>query len=486
MLASPDYPGRPAPPSMVDARRWKHSAMRFDMTHGGWENHLRLALAMKVSPSRRRAWGIPDISSCVFASIVNQLAGPLYDAAPQVTGLGALEVEVDKAGLWPLMQDFAVDLISMREMGMRIEYAPDLRELVYRPMMPFDTIVVPHPVRRDMAVGFAELILVDNGEQGCTWAWEIFDISNPAAPFQAYMVVDPKTGQVGDATQAISGEESLSGDAYPWRWTQGERAGQPFLPASFYHARKQSRFWDAYRGSEVVYGSLNMGVLQTFINHCFQDAGFPTAHGIGVRPRAVVITKPGTTQRMQSIEADPGSINLWDVVDNFTGQPTLFQLPPGANVNELVDAADKIRMQVAEYAGTSPADIVRRSADPRSAAAISVSQDGLRLNQRRSEPQLRAGDLQTIGVSAAVWNLATGASVPESGHTLVYPALPMSPDERRERREDEKHRLDNGLASDVDLFMERNPGTTRPNAVVALQRIRAERAALGSGALPAA
>lgn len=477
MFVSSGTQDRPQPVSLSDQRRWQHSALRFDMLAGQWEHHLQLALSKHVSATRRVAWGLPDFSSCLFSSIVGQLAGPLYDQVPQVTGSDALVERIDAAELWPLMQDHAVNLVGLREVGMRLDYDADHRQLTYRPMMPFDLVVKGHRHQRHVPVVLGELQLVEHGNGDCEWVWEVFDVEDPANPSQRLVGYDKERRPTVDRTAELLGED-LSGDAYPWRWTQGERAGQPFIPAVVHHARRQARMWDAWRGAEVVFGSLTVGVLQTMFVHVFKDASFPTAHAIGLEPRAVTVSNPGTQHRIASIESDPGSTNLWDVASGFAGQPQIVQLGPGGDPVKMGEALEGFRASIAEFAGVSPGDIQRRS-DPRSGYAISISNAGLRAAQRRIEPQLRAGDLALLERSAAILNLAEGGgALPESGYSIVYPAVPMSPEERQAQREDQAFRLDRGLASPLDVFIERNPGMSREAALREMQRIRAEREAL--------
>ena len=450
------------------------------MLEGGWEHHLQWALKKHVSAERRVAWGVPDISACVFSSVVEQLAGPLYDHPPTVTAPDAFGAELDRAMLWPLMQGYSVNLVGLREMGMRLDWADDLDSLVFRPVLPFDLLVKGHPKRPDIPVGFAELQLLTPlgaGEDAQPeWVWEVVDLEDADNPVHRFLRAT-KNSQPEDVTEVFAGE-TLSGEAYRYRWTQGDRAGRPFLPLVVHHAMRQAKAWDPFRGSEVVFGSLTVGVLQTMWVHTYRDASFPTSHAWGLEPRAVKVIGQGEHAKLKSMEADPGSINLWDFSGSLQpGQsPSLVQLGAGGDIEKLAAGLDGFRASISEFAGVSPSDIQRRSGDPRSGYAISVSQGGLRAAQRRIEPQLRAGDLAMLERAAALVNLAReGAPIPESGMALVYPAVPKSAEEMAAQREDETHRLDNGLASPVDIYLERNPGVTRADAIAALARIRAER-----------
>lgn len=447
------------------------------MLEGKWAHHLEAALRKHVSAQRRVAWGIPEGGGCPFSSVSEQIGGVLYDKPPSVGGAAdAFADELEAAALWPLMQDYSVNLIGMREMAMRIDWSQDLEALVFRPVLPFDLVVKGHRHRRDMPVGFAELQLLEPLEGGKPeWVWEHIDVSRPDMPIHMFQQVSKEHG-VQDVTRRFSREE-LSGEAYRYRWTTGKRRGRPFLPLTLHHAKRQAKTWDAFRGSEVVFGSLTVGVLQTMLIHVFRDCSFPTTHAVGLSPRGVKVIGQGKEAKVQSLEADPGSINLWDVSSTLQpGQsPMLQQLEPGGDIEKMSMVLEEIRTQISEFAGVSPGSVQKRSGDPRSGYAISISQAGLRAAQGKIEPQLRTGDLDMLHKSAAMLNIEVGGDHPETGMSIVYPAVPKSPEEIAAQREDESHRLDNGLASPVDIYLERNPGVTREQAIVELARIRSER-----------
>jgi len=71
-------------------------------------------------------------------------------------------------------------------------------------------------------------------------------------------------------------------------------------------------------------------------------------------------------------------------------------------------------------------------------------------------------------------NLFAGYSVPEAGYTIRYQAIPMSEQERDGMRKDLIEKIQAGIMSKVDAYMELHPGMSRERAIDELDRIRRE------------
>ena len=66
-----------------------------------------------------------------------------------------------------------------------------------------------------------------------------------------------------------------------------------------------------------------------------------------------------------------------------------------------------------------------------------------------------------------------GARYIEGGYRVLYHELPLSPDERRARREDAIEMLTAGLISPVQAYQELHPGVTPAQAKRAIAEIKA-------------
>lgn len=471
--------------SDFDDKRWDHSALRRRMLSGLWEADLEKSIANHVHSARAQAWGVPDQSSNVFCSIVTQLAA-LYDRRPHVTNTAGAEALtapgglLDQAGLWPLMPRFQSNTLGMREMLMRATHADG--QLQYRPVTPDRFVAWSRSENPSKMTGFKELrIRTDPSKGESVWTWDLVDITDPKNP--VYKVLDiGKDGEEVDATRKYLGaflkktrKSSLSGDNYPIR----DAAGTPRLDGVLYHAQAVGdTLWDAWHGCEVVYGSLKASVLWTFFGHAVLDASWPQRYAANAKVSGVSVEDAGEAGRRQSVPADPAMILIFQVLEEQGGQPIIGQWEPAANIDALFSAIGQYESRLAEFANVSPADIQRLSGEARSGYAIAITNEGKRSAQRRFEPQFRRGDIELMELSAILVNRATGSTLPETGYGVAYKALPLSAAERKAVLETIGLKVEQGLMSKIDAYMELHPGVSREEAIKELVRIRQDEAAL--------
>mgnify|MGYP007012672124 FL=1 len=70
---------------------------------------------------------------------------------------------------------------------------------------------------------------------------------------------------------------------------------------------------------------------------------------------------------------------------------------------------------------------------------------------------MRRGDLNTITISAKISNMWLGTNLPESGYSIKYYNIPLSPEEMRATMDDLSRKIDMGLISKIDAVMILNP-----------------------------
>ena len=71
-----------------------------------------------------------------------------------------------------------------------------------------------------------------------------------------------------------------------------------------------------------------------------------------------------------------------------------------------------------------------------------------------------------------------GESLPEDGYRITYHKIPRTPQEEEDQRKRWDWAVQNGQMSEVDVYMEQNPGTTEDQAIAALAAVQARRSAL--------
>jgi len=112
------------------------------------------------------------------------------------------------------------------------------------------------------------------------------------------------------------------------------------------------------------------------------------------------------------------------------------------------------------------------SGDPRSGYAIAVSRSSLREAQRKYAPSFRMADQETISISAKISNRFLGTDYPETGYRVEYHAIPLSPEESKEQRENMLSLLNAGLISKVDAIKMLHPDLDDVDAKRLLLRIQ--------------
>jgi hypothetical protein len=454
-------PQPPAPGNPDEARRVEHTRHRYAMMEGRWLPLLEARLEQQLGSVRRAAWGTGDITQCILRTTSIELA-TLYDSEPdvkhsQIAPSPNLERligstgSIARSGLWAQMARFQALVIALREMWMRVEVVDG--RLVYRPVPPHMTIAEADPARPTVPTMFGELRLryIDRKH---IWTFDLWDIRDQENP--SYRVVEALDGwQFGrDLTQALHGATYVGAD-YPAAWRRAN--GTPIIPAQLYHASNYGdRLFDPFAQIELYEGTLNLGVLYTYLQHCIRDASYPQRYAVGVRVAGTESVDGGTRASRSEVTTDPTTILMLDPVGE-TSQPMIGQYQAGSDVEKLEAVIAAVAHRLATDAGLAPSELQRTSGSARSGYAISLSQEGKRVAQRRYVMQFRAADEALVGLSAILFNRWAESNTeptnyPEGGYSVLYREIPLSPDEMQARREHVLAMLGAGLMSQIDAL----------------------------------
>ncbi len=391
--------------------------------------------------------------------------------------LGALDGApglLERLGVWSFMVDVQQRIVGLREMLVKVEQDRATGELYLRDVRPDCVQLEARPDRPELPTVYRELrwrVLADG--RG-VWAWDVYDVTDPRFP--AYRVVE--AGLAGHDGPTLA---ALEGSAYPYRYTQGDRAGLPFLPAVLYHARRTGRLWDPYREVEAVEATMDVAAAYTFLQHGLFRASYPIRWVHGAMLAGAAVEGDGSEARM-AIPTDPTSLALL-VKDPTADTVQTGQWGPGVDPVQLQMAVEKLEAALSSFDGLDVGPVLRGSSNPMSAEALTISRQTKREAQQRYGRVLEPSDVALVELIAVMSNL-TGAAppVPEQGYTVEHRLLPLSPAERRERREHNTYRLKEGLMSRVDAYIDEHPGTSREEAEVALVRVAEEQARLAAAA----
>jgi len=469
------YDCPPFPADLGDAARWEHGRLRRRLLAGQWGPDLELRLRQHFGLVRRIILGAKSLAKNRFRKLCLELACN-YHRAPLArwTG-GSLDAMfgraglVSRVGLWPMMRRVQTELIGLREMYLRPSWSPELDLPVVRKVTPDVVTARAYASAPNTPVEIRELRWRDlDGWSGWTWDWlSIADVDHPF-----YRVVEAKAdGKDGaDLTEKALTRKLSDGD-YPYRWTEGARAGRPFLPYIAYHAMRKEALFDPYEGIEVVEGSLDVAAAYTFLQHVIFRASWPQRYGIGVYV-------PGATPKQTA--AGPRSEMPTDVtsflhfdVDPNVQNPLVGQFAAGCDPEMLARVVGMLERTVSDFDGLDLSHIaVRDTANPASAEALSITREGKREAQNRYREELNPSDVETLEKLAAVCNIeGWDVALPESGFLVDYQAIPLSPEEADGKRRHNAELIAQGRLSIVDAYQSEHPGTTRDEAMAELNRI---------------
>ena len=472
----PDFPHAPNPPTPdnpADAQRWQEARRRRRMLEGTWRDDLEQRLQDHLGSVRRDAWGPISLALNPFKSIVTELS-VLYDRPPTVMhdkvrdpGIArALEV----AGLWAMMQRVQVATLALNQCFVR-PHVDERGRFSFRIVTPdfvraFATMDDP---RNPVMLLEYRLRRLPPREKGgprpLGWTVDHYEITDPEKP--VYMVhIANDDGSLGeDVSEFYLGGEFI-GDAYPFR----RSSGRPFLPFQLYHSSGGGQYlFSPYEGQELVEASLDLSVLHQMVVHTFRDASWPQRYVINLQPAGVSIVETVDGARAEVV-TDPASLIQFESIPDGDGQgqPMIGQFQAGGDPGKMEETLANMCARVASDAGVPPSDVQRLGGTARSGAAISLTNEGKRKAQRKYAQVFRDADERLVAMCAAMSNRARGAAegnrYVEGGYKVLYHELPLSPEERRARREDVIAMLEAGLVSPVHAFQELHPGVTKAQA----------------------
>lgn len=487
-------PEMPDEESQSRARRQEVRAMLLMESFGDDKDQvLRDWLLALMGEERAATMGPPDTSANTLLTIAQQLSTPgLYGlGAPFVRNRldapGMVVVQaLQDGGVWERMQFVELMARGIGDWALRIEVDSDGAEPMIRVVNaePWHLWVHCDPARYDRIVELRwRRLRVDPASGSYAWCWDVYDLT-PGA--ERYAVISADGADVSnlylslpDGTDAPPG--GLVGTAYPYRW----RDGRTFLPFVFYAALDTGGVWHEMGRRGATRGALNSITYHTYVGQVARSATGSSVIAVGLQPPVGNVGGVGQAAATPGITLNPGEILFLQPREGIN-TASITQVGPGANLDTLSRYALIYESQQAYREGLSADDVSRDTANPESAAALSIKNSGKRAAAARITPHFRRRDLDLIAKSAAMLRLSAGMDVPESGWSIEYRQIPISPEEQQQQFDYGVAQRDQGLLSTVDLYMQQHPGISRDGALQDLQRIRREEALLNATPAPVA
>lgn len=503
-------------PTAIDEERAQHQFTRMQVLLESFEEVLEDWLEEQIGAERSQVWGIPDTSANPLADLSRQLSTPgLYGIRPQVRHATA-EVEeligpdghLDRAGWYAKMQFVQYLTLGMGDMILGF-HVNARRQLTVRMVWPHNCVKIAAPDDPGQAAQFWELRtrVLDEKE---IFVWEVYDLGelgplDPATnkpsvvrePSFRIFEANPGSGRapsrrvLSDALFAAGGlgrdlshrfvlqadgtAGALVGEQYPWR----SEGGDPVFPFAFYQAMDSGQLWNVHDKRGTLRGTLNTALFWTFAAHCAKDAtgsyvivaglepGAGTVHmgdNVGIDQNPIGGNVPVVTKIVT-----PGCIEYHDIVQGAT--PFVHEVGPGVNLPNVLEFADRYELKQAVRWGLNPSDLSRQSANPSSAAALMVSNEGKREFSDQVAPHFRPVDLTSIAIAAMVLRVGGVVTFAESGYSIQYHRIPRSASERSDQRDQFTWEQEQGLRSKIQTYMVLHDGTTRADALAGLVRV---------------
>lgn len=493
----------PANPYGRDAE-WQEQRRRRRLMTGDWLTDLTRRLVREVGAERTDAWGVPQQTSNIFATINREMSAlylaPFVTRTPDGTRLAQADAgpiaefgrALTRSAFAARMIEFQPLVLGCQEYLWRV-HVFDGGRIGLRPVPP--DVVDAEPDQDDPSQLYRVRELRWR-PQVKAWCWDVL-----CAAEREYRVVrydaEGVTTEVNgwqhpeargaDVTEAVLGR-NLSGADYPYL----SPAGDPILPYELYHASALGdQLWHPTRGIESVEGALTIAVMLCFLNHVVKSASWPQRYAVnallagaevggtmydGIQIEGIAQTFQIGGPGREKVITDPALLLQFVQDPNSPGQPVIGQFLSSADPVAMETVISAIANRVAVEAGLPASDIQRMGGTARSGYAISLSNEGKRVTARRYAPAFRDPDSRMLGKMAALWSTSTGQPLPSGRWDAEYQDLPLSPDEMRERRANVIETMDAGLLSRVNGYAELNPGIDRPQALADLAAIDAERA----------
>ena len=485
----------PAPPLLDQQARARRQQDRFMILSEEYGDHgdtlVDQWIQAQVGGAAADALGPPDLSANTLLAVATQLSTPgLYGLGePRLShtdpNASALIRWMSASGYWARMQFVQRMVTGIGDWVLALSVEGD--RLCFENAYPWRlwTRSSPHSPTDVREVRWLRMRHIDptNPESPCEWFWDCYDLDT-----ETFRVLDTEGCdysnvhiQIGDGYAPVGG---LTGPAYPYRRPDGT----PFLPFIFYSDCDDGHLWHDNTRRGATRGALNTITLSTYGLRALMGASMPPTIAVNLEQPAAQAINVGDANNAGSTTAAslpsiPGTI-LFTRTTSPEVQGSIHQLSVGGNLQALNQGiANYFSSQFARL-GMSSDDVQRDSANPTSAAALSISRSAKRERAQMVAPYFRRCDALALEYAAYLASAAGLGDWPATGWTIEYTSIPLSPEEAQAERDDLTWSHEQKLISRIDIYRQRHPGATREDAIAALQRVAADEAELEKATEP--
>lgn len=419
------------------------------LLEGTWRHLLGEHGYRQLGPVRAALVGEWDTSANLLSSVIDQTS-TIYDTQPEVKGDEVLRSSLENGGWWAMARQHQRYVRGMHESCVFVGWDSALGQPTYQ-LVTADEVTVdcaPDNPSRPVTIWRARERRI-GGQRGWYWdRWSLYDGGS-------YTIWSNDRQQ--DVTSFFVDPAAWSGPAYPYR----DEAGRPLLPAVVYHAAGAGRgVWHPHQHQEVVFGTLQVGLLWTSMVHGFLRASWDQRVLLNGRVRGGAIVQAGD-HPIRVVTPDPTAI--LEVDGAAGGSASIGQWGASIDIEAAEQTVRRYENRLAVHFGLSPADLVIESLNPASGASITISQAGKRAIALRDRQHFRRGDAELAEVTAAV-NRAWGRPCSARGFSIRYRGIDLTQLERETASRWIPVEMDRGLLDRVAAYQEIHPGTSVEDA----------------------
>jgi len=453
-----------------EQRRVQSQSVRYDIAMEDSKEVLDEHLKDYLSPEVLLTWGEPDRARNALASVSHALSTPgHYGRAPMVVAPDqsvADRLNDEMGAVWSGLQHaeflaYACGSVATR-LELMVEDEDGDADLILHvvPAHQCWAVAGRHPARpavfRQLRVVTASVLGAEPKE---LYAWSEWDVRDLAAP--VYRIVEARPdGQLGEdlTEQVIPGL-----GAYPYLRADG----RPYMPWAIDRSHDTGDLWNWKRGGGAARGSLMAMMLSTATNVAALRATGKVTLMIACKPVNTRTVHDANGASVQTFDAQPGAFLALEPTSPGT-QPSVVEVGEVDTLPALSAYTDKYIANLAQDMGVTPSDAMRTGANPASGAALTITNETKRLEQRRRGPLARRADEHRLRTAAHLLGLSA------EGIGVLYDEIELSSQEVAADLAVDEKEIALGITSRVDVLMRRRPGLSRDQAIRELQRIAAD------------
>jgi hypothetical protein len=427
------------------------------LLEGTWRPLLAEHGHKQLGALRATLVGEWDTSANLLSSVIDQTS-TMYDVPPEAKGDEVLRDSFQRGGWWGMARQHQRYVRGMHESLVFVGWDSTMGcptfEIVTADQV-FIEGALDNPARPVTVWRMRQRPIRG---QGRVWFWDRWSIEGGVGSFSVW-----SADRLREVTTAFLDPAMWSGPAYPYR----DELGAPILPCAIYHAAGCGRgIWHPHQHQEVVFGTLQVGVLWTAMVHGFLRASWDQRWIANGRVRGGATQRTETGQSVRLLTPDPTAILELEGKDS--GSATAGAWGASIDIEAAEQTVRRYENRLAVHFGLSPSDLVIESLNPASGASITVSQAGKRQIALRDLVHFALGDRALAEVVASV-NRAWGRPCTAQGFRLRYQGIALTAAERESVNRWLANEMDRGLLDRVSAYQELHPGTTTEDAIADLE-----------------